>query len=61
MVSWTILQNTLHISKRVFNCLNSGWSFEIDEEDVNKLLESDNIKDASQDTEERTALEDVFR
>merc|ERR1711978_225120 len=38
-----------------------GWSFEIDEEDVNKLLESDNIKDASQDTEERTALEDVFR
>ena len=44
---------------RVFNY--SGWSFEIDEEDVNKLLESDNIKDASQDTEERTALEDVFR
>ena len=49
------------MSERVFNCLNSGWSFEIDEEDVNKLLESDNIKDASQDTEERTALEDVFR
>ena len=45
----------------VLNYLNSGWSFEIDEEDVNKLLESDNIKDASQDTEERTALEDVFR
>ena len=50
----------MHMS-RVFNYLILGWSFEIDEEDVNKLLESDNIKDASQDTEERTALEDVFR
>ena len=50
----------MHMSS-VFNYLISGWSFEIDEEDVNKLLESDNIKDASQDTEERTALEDVFR
>lgn len=38
-----------------------GWSFEIDEEDVNKLLESDNIRAASEETEERTALEDVFR
>merc|ERR1712029_1085116 len=38
-----------------------GWSFEIDEEDVNKLLESDSIKDATDDVEERTALEDVFR
>merc|ERR1712126_281629 len=38
-----------------------GWSFEIDEEDVNKLLESDNIRDAAVDSEERTALEDVFR
>merc|ERR1712062_181971 len=38
-----------------------GWSFEIDEEDVNKLLENENIQDASQEVEERTALEDVFR
>ena len=60
MVSRALGQYTLQMSS-VFNYLNSGWSFEIDEEDVNKLLESDNIKDASQDTEERTALEDVFR
>merc|ERR1712141_268374 len=32
-----------------------------DEEDVNKLLENENIQDASQEVEERTALEDVFR
>jgi len=38
-----------------------GWSFEIDEEDVNKLLENENIQDVSQEVEERTALEDVFR
>jgi len=42
------------------NC-KDGWSFEIDEEDVNKLLENENIQDASQEVEERTALEDVFR
>ena len=39
----------------------TGWSFEIDEEDVNKLLENDNIREASEDIEERTPLEDVFR
>merc|ERR1719219_1371386 len=42
------------------NC-KDGWSFEIDEEDVNKLLENENIQDATQELEERTALEDVFR
>ena len=40
--------------------LNSGWSFEIDEEDVNKLLEKENIAEPDE-KEERTALEDVFR
>ena len=38
-----------------------GWSFEMDEEDVNKMLESDDIREAKDETEERTALEDVFR
>ena len=38
-----------------------GWSFEMDEEDVNKMLESDTVKEIPGDTEERTALEDVFR
>ena len=33
----------------------------MDEEDVNKMLESDNVKEVTADTEERTALEDVFR
>jgi len=37
-----------------------GWSFEIDEEDVNKLLENE-ISPEPGDKEERTALEDVFR
>jgi len=37
-----------------------GWSFEIDEEDVNKLLEKENIREPDE-KEERTALEDVFR
>jgi len=37
-----------------------GWSFEIDEEDVNKLLEKENIREPNE-KEERTALEDVFR
>ena len=38
-----------------------GWSFEIDEEDVNKMLEGDTVNEVTVDTEERTALEDVFR
>merc|ERR1712142_915121 len=37
-----------------------GWSFEIDEEDVNKLLEKENMREPNE-KEERTALEDVFR
>merc|ERR1712179_731973 len=40
-----------------------GWSFEVDEEDVNKLLETEETEGVSveQDSEERTDLEDVFR
>jgi len=37
-----------------------GWSFEMDEEDVNKLLEKESMREPSE-KEERTALEDVFR
>lgn len=36
-----------------------GWSFEIDEEDVNKLLEASPTE--GEPSEERTDLEDVFR
>merc|ERR1719270_3074174 len=50
-----------HSTKSKSKSSKDGWSFEIDEEDVNKLLESDNIRAASEETEERTALEDVFR
>ena len=55
--------NLKNIFTFFINCSNSppGWSFEIDEEDVNKLLENENIQDARQEVEERTALEDVFR
>merc|ERR1719430_1744830 len=40
-----------------------GWSFEVDEEDVNKLLETEETEGVSveQGSEERTDLEDVFR
>merc|ERR1711971_1252134 len=41
-----------------------GWSFEVDEEDVNKLLETEETEGAvavEQASEERTDLEDVFR
>lgn len=39
-----------------------GWSFEVDEEDVNKLLETEESPaDAAGASEERTDLEDVFR
>merc|ERR1719495_2120214 len=40
-----------------------GWSFEVDEEDVNKLLETEETEAVSveQGSEERTDLEDVFR
>merc|ERR1719430_2742928 len=40
-----------------------GWSFEVDEEDVNKLLETEKTEAVSveQGSEERTDLEDVFR
>merc|ERR1712181_128765 len=40
-----------------------GWSFEVDEEDVNKLLETEETEDVAveQASEERTDLEDVFR
>ena len=34
---------------------------EFEEEEVNKMVESDEIREAKDDTEERTALEDVFR
>jgi len=37
-----------------------GWSFEIDEEDVNKLLDGEEENDQNPN-EERTDLEDVFR
>merc|ERR1712110_326015 len=39
-----------------------GWSFEVDEEDVNKLLETEAVAvSVEQGSEERTDLEDVFR
>merc|ERR1719331_433070 len=40
-----------------------GWSFEVDEEDVNKLLETEETEGVSveQGSDERTDLEDVFR
>jgi len=38
-----------------------GWSFEVDEEDVNKLLETDPVPVEQPSSEERTDLEDVFR
>merc|ERR1712088_780626 len=39
-----------------------GWSFEVDEEDVNKLLETETEGvSVGQGSEERTDLEDVFR
>merc|ERR1712192_379633 len=40
-----------------------GWSFEVDEEYVNKLLETEETESVSveQGSEERTDLEDVFR
>merc|ERR1712126_95627 len=42
-----------------------GWSFEVDEEDVNKLLETEETEGVSVEqgsaAEERTDLEDVFR
>merc|ERR1719222_738385 len=41
-----------------------GWSFEVDEEDVNKLLETEEtegVVPVEQGSEERTDLEDVFR
>merc|ERR1719430_2759666 len=38
-----------------------GWSFEIDEEDVNKLLETEVSLNNRDPSEERTDLEDVFR
>merc|ERR1711974_482814 len=41
-----------------------GWSFEVDEEDVNKLLETEETEvgvSVEQGSEERTDLEDVFR
>merc|ERR1712192_272913 len=40
-----------------------GWSFEVDEEDVNKLLETEETEGVAveQGSEERTDLEDVFR
>ena len=36
-----------------------GWSFEMDEEV--EMVESDDIREAKDDTEGRTALVDVFR
>ena len=50
-----------HSSRSKGKDSKDGWSFEMDEEDVNKMLESDNVKEVTADTEERTALEDVFR
>lgn len=38
-----------------------GWSFEVDEEDVNKLLETEELPVVEDAPEERTDLEDVFR
>merc|ERR1712110_822454 len=48
-----------HSSRSKGKDSKDGWSFEMDEEDVNKMLESDNGKEVTADTEERTALEDV--
>ena len=38
-----------------------GWSFEVDEEDVNKLLETEVLPVEVEPSDEKTDLEDVFR
>merc|ERR1711976_323218 len=55
------LDNMKLSSKQSKNCgkeSKDGWSFEMDEEDVNKLLEKESMREPSE-KEERTALEDV--